>query len=261
MGAIPVQRPGLAWALYSDALGQTGRLEDALEATGRALRLAPTYLPALLGRSNLARRLAAAAGAESWEAFLETSLDAARKATAQARDRPAPWTALALAADEAGLPELARCAARAAADVARDDPRALFLVAWTSVESAPEQALGGRRAGAGRRTPGRARPLDDARPSPRLPAGHGGIARRLPGGASSRPGQRRRDGERGARRDRRRRRPGAGDPSGKPGGAPSGGPEHPVRDSRRPRCGRDSWNERCANSPALPGPRRNTPRC
>ncbi len=140
-GAIPVQRPGLAWALYSDALGQTGRLEDALEATGRALRLAPTYLPALLGRSNLARRLAAAEGAESWEAFLETSLEAAKKATAEARDRPAPWTALALAADEAGLPELARCAARAAADAAPDDPRALFLVAWTSVESAPEQAL------------------------------------------------------------------------------------------------------------------------
>jgi len=144
-GAVPVQRPGLAWALYSEALGQTGRLEDAVEATGRALRLAPTYLPALLGRSNFARRLAASEGTgpmtESRETLLETSLDAARKATEQAPDRPAPWTALALAADEAGIPELAQCAARAAADVAPADPGALFLVAWTSVEPAPEEAL------------------------------------------------------------------------------------------------------------------------
>ena len=144
-GAAPVQRPGLAWALYSEALGATGRLEDALEATGRALGLAPTYLPALLGRSNFARRLAASDSAdrmtESQGMLLEASLDAARKATEQAPDRPAPWTALALAADEAGIPQLARCAARVAADVAPDDPRALFLVAWTSVEPAPEEAL------------------------------------------------------------------------------------------------------------------------
>ena len=144
-GAAPVQRPGLAWALYSEALGATGRLEDALEATGRALGLAPTYLPALLGRSNFARRLAAAESAglmtESRETLLETSLDAARNATEQTPDRPAPWTALALAADEAGIPRLAQCAAGAAADVAPDDPRALFLVAWTSAESTPEEAL------------------------------------------------------------------------------------------------------------------------
>ncbi len=144
-GAVPVQRPGLAWALYSEALGATGRLEGALEATGRALRLAPGYLPALLGRSNFARRLAASEGAgpptDSRETLLETSLDAAGKAKEQAPDRPAPWTALALAADEAGIPRLARCAARVAADVAPDDPRALFLVAWTSVEPAPEEAL------------------------------------------------------------------------------------------------------------------------
>ena len=144
-GAIAVQRPGLAWALYSDALGQTGRLEDALEATGRSLRIAPAYLPALLGRSDLARRLAAREGvgrtAESRETLVETSLDAARKAKEQAPDRPAPWTALALAADEAGIPPLAQCAARMAAEVAPEDPRALFLVAWTSVESAPEEAL------------------------------------------------------------------------------------------------------------------------
>ena len=144
-GAIAVQRPGLAWALYSEALGQIGRLEDALEATGPALRLAPTYLPALLGRSNFARRLAASDSAgpmtESREAFLETSLDAASRAKEAAPDRPAPWTALALAADEARIPQLAQCAARAAADVAPDDPRALFLVAWTAVESAPGEAL------------------------------------------------------------------------------------------------------------------------
>ncbi len=144
-GAIPVQRPGLAWALYSEALGQTGRLEDAVEATEEALRLAPTYLPALLGRSNFARRLAASKDGnptpESREVLLETSLDAARKAKEAAPDRPAPWTALALAAGEAGIPPLAQCAARVAADIAPEDPRALFLVAWTSAESAPEEAL------------------------------------------------------------------------------------------------------------------------
>ncbi|MXZ61984.1 MAG: hypothetical protein F4228_11075 [Acidobacteria bacterium] len=144
-GRVPVQRPGLAWALYSEALGATGRLEDALEATGRALRIAPAYLPALLGRSNFARRLAASEAAEpmteSRARLLETSLDAATMAREQAPDRPAPWTALALAADEAGIPRLAQCAAGAAADVAPDDPRALFLVAWTSAEFAPEEAL------------------------------------------------------------------------------------------------------------------------
>lgn len=144
-GAIPVQRPGLAWALYADALGETGRLEDALEATGRSLGIAPTYLPALLARSDLARRLAAQAGAgpmiESRGTFLETSLDAARKAQEQAPARPAPWTALALAAEEAAISELARCAAGMAAELAPEDPRALFLVAWTSIESDPEQAL------------------------------------------------------------------------------------------------------------------------
>ena len=144
-GAIPVQRPGLAWALYADALGQAGRLEDALEATGRSLGIAPTYLPALLARSDLARRLAAREGAgpmtESGETFLETSLDAARRAQEQAPGRPAPWSALALAAAEAAVPELARCAARMAAELAPEDARALFLVAWTSVESDPEEAL------------------------------------------------------------------------------------------------------------------------
>ena len=144
-GAVPVQRPGLAWALYSDALGQTGRLEDALEATGRSLRIAPTYLPALLGRSNFARRLAGADGAgpltESRETFLQTSLEAAGRAREQAPDRSGPWTALALAAHDARAPELARCAAGRALELAPEDPRALFLVAWTSVDSDPEKAL------------------------------------------------------------------------------------------------------------------------
>lgn len=144
-GGVPVQRPGLAWALYAEALDQEDRLEAALEATGQALQLAPTYLPALLGRSNFARRLAARHDAEpttgSRTSLLETSLDAARKAGAQAPDRPAPWTALALAAAEAEIPELARCAALAAADLAPDDPGTLFLFAWTSVESHPEEAL------------------------------------------------------------------------------------------------------------------------
>ncbi len=144
-GAIPVQRPGLAWALYSEALGATGQLGDAVEATEAALRLAPTYLPALLARSNFARRLAASDSADpmsdSRVMLLETSLDAATKARVQAPDRPAPWTALALAADEAGIPRLAQCAARVAADIAPDDPQGLFLVAWTSIEAAPEEAL------------------------------------------------------------------------------------------------------------------------
>ncbi len=144
-GAVPVQRPGLAWALYSEALGQAGRFEDALEATGRALRLAPSYLPALLGRSNFARQLAAAEGATSTvgsrEEFLEISLDAARNAQMLAPDRPGPWTALALAAEEAEISELARCAAARAAQHAPNDPRVLFLVAWTFAESDPEEAL------------------------------------------------------------------------------------------------------------------------
>lgn len=144
-GAVPVQRPGLAWALYSEALGQDGRLEDALEATAEALQLSPSYLPALLGHSNFARRLAAttdgAAMTESGEAFLEISLEAARKAQAQAPERPAPWTALALAADEARVSDLAQCAAQTARDLAPNDPRALFLVAWTTAESDPDEAL------------------------------------------------------------------------------------------------------------------------
>ena len=144
-GAIAVQRPGLSWALYAEALGQAARLQDALEATEEALRLSPTYMPALLTRSNFARRLAAAEGGgpriELREVLVETSLEAATRATEQAPDRPAPWTALALAADEAGIPRLAQCAARVAAEVAPDDPRTLSLVAWTAVESAPEEAL------------------------------------------------------------------------------------------------------------------------
>ena len=140
-GAVPVQRPGLAWALYSDALGRTGRREEALEATASALRFAPDYLPALLGRSDFARRLAIDAPAGGTEALLETALEAARSARRLAPDRPGPWTALALAAHGAGTPELAECAAGRAAELGPDNPRALFLVAWTSVDSDPEGAL------------------------------------------------------------------------------------------------------------------------
>lgn len=144
-GAVPVQRPGLAWALHSEALGQAARLEDALEATGEALRLSPSYLPALLGRSNFARQLATAEGAASTagsrRAFLEISLDAARKAQTLAPERHGPWTALALAAHEAQIAELARCAAGRAAELAPDDPRSLYLVAWTSADADPEGAL------------------------------------------------------------------------------------------------------------------------
>ena len=103
----------------------------------------PARSPGPVQRSRAASPLRAAPiqMTESREVLLATSLDAARKAKEQAPDRPAPWTALALAADEAGIPQLAQCAARVAADVAPDDPRALFLVAWTSVEPAPEEAL------------------------------------------------------------------------------------------------------------------------
>lgn len=140
-GAVPAQRPGLAWTLYADALGQAGRLEEALEATAGALRFAPDYLPALLGRSDFARRLAPEMASDGTELLLEIALDAARKAQQLAPDRPGPWTALALAAHEARIPELARCAAGRAADLTPEDPRALFLVAWTSADSDSEGAL------------------------------------------------------------------------------------------------------------------------
>ncbi len=139
--AVPVQRPGLAWALYAEALGETGRLAEALEATARALRFAPDYLPALLTRSDFARRLARDETPAASEALLERALDAARTALGLAPDRPGPWRALALAAHEAAAPELAQCAAGRAAELAPDDPRAGFLVAWTSAESDPEGAL------------------------------------------------------------------------------------------------------------------------
>lgn len=140
-GAVPVQRPGLAWALTADALGQIGRFGDGLEATEKALRFAPEYLPALLARSDFARRLAAAAAPVEAEALRETGLEAARAAQRLAPDRPGPWTALALAAHDAGAGELARCAANRTAELAPDDARALFLVAWTSVDSDPAGAL------------------------------------------------------------------------------------------------------------------------
>ena len=143
-GAVPPQRPGLAWALLADALDEAGRLAEALEAGAEALRFAPDYLPALLRRAEVARRLAAnATGIEAADRVsrLETALEAARKARDLAPARPGPWTALALAARDAALPELARCAAGRAAELAPDDPRAWFLLARTAADSDPEAAL------------------------------------------------------------------------------------------------------------------------
>ena len=146
-GAVPVQRPGLAWALYSEALGASDRLAEALEATGRALRFAPDYLPALLGRSNFARRLAVrergpgAPRGESFKRLIEISLEAARRALTKGSGRPGPWIALSLGAHEGEIPELARCAAERAAELSPGDPQSLFLVAWTSVEEDPGGAL------------------------------------------------------------------------------------------------------------------------
>ena len=146
-GAVPVQRPGLAWALYSEALGASDRLAEALEATGHALRFAPDYLPALLGRSNFARRLAVrergsgAPRGESFKRLIEISLEAARRALAEGSGRPGPWTALSLAAHEGEIAELARCAAERAAELSPGDPESLFLVAWTSAGEDPGGAL------------------------------------------------------------------------------------------------------------------------
>ena len=140
-GAVPVQRPGLAWALYSDALGQSGRLEEALAATASSLRFAPDYVPVLLGRSDFARRLARESASGETELLIETALEAARRAQTLAPGRPGPWTALALAAHEAGVPDLARCAAARAAELAPDDPRTRFLVAWTAADADPVGAL------------------------------------------------------------------------------------------------------------------------
>ncbi len=142
-GAVPVQRPGLAWSLLANALGQTGALEEALDATSRSLRFSPDFVPALLARSGFARRLASET-AESDPARadrLETALEAAHRARDLLPDRPRPWTSLALAAHEAQISELAVCSARKAADLATDDPGASFLLARIAAESDPEAAL------------------------------------------------------------------------------------------------------------------------
>ena len=142
-GAVPVQRPGLAWALLADALDEAGDLGEALEATERALRLAPAYLPALLRRSAVARRLAARdpEEPEMRTVLLETALRAARSARERAPGRPAPWTALALAAHDAHLPQLARCAAHRALELAPDDSRPRYLFARIVSEADPAAAL------------------------------------------------------------------------------------------------------------------------
>ena len=138
-GAVPVQRPGLGWALLAEALDQAGDLEEALSVTGSALRFSPDYLPALLHRSNLARRLPARGPGRT--ARLETALETARRARRLAPSQPGPWTALALAAQEASASDLAVCAAQRAAELAPDDPRASFRLARIAAETDPEMAL------------------------------------------------------------------------------------------------------------------------
>ena len=144
-GATPAQRPGLAWALLAEALDGRGDLAGALDATGEALRFAPTYVPTLLRRSDLARRLGQTDRAEEWSRdrieHLETALEAARETTRLAPDRPGPWRALSLAALGARADDLARCAARRATEVVPEDPGAWLLLARTSTEADPAVAL------------------------------------------------------------------------------------------------------------------------
>lgn len=144
-GAVPVQRPGLAWALLAEALDGEGDLEGALEATSEALRFAPAFAPALLRRSDLARRLAGSHSSDGWTPsriqHIETALEAAREAARLAPDRPRPWSALSLAATAAQVEALARCAARRATEIAPADPAAWFLLARAARESDPEEAL------------------------------------------------------------------------------------------------------------------------
>lgn len=141
-GAVPAQRPGLAWALLAEALDGRGQLEQGLAATAEALRFSPSFVPALLRRSELARRLAPGAGdAAARTDRLEKALEAARRATELAPDRPAPWTALALAAEAALVPPLASCAAERAAALAPDDGAVLLLAARVSREPDPAAAL------------------------------------------------------------------------------------------------------------------------
>ncbi len=143
--ATPAQRPGLAWALLAEALDGRGDLAGALDATTEALRFAPTFVPTLLRRSDLARRLGEGDRAEEWSRdrieHLETALEAARETARLAPDRPGPWRALSLAALGARADDLARCAARRATDVAPEDPGAWLLLARTSTEADPAAAL------------------------------------------------------------------------------------------------------------------------
>ena len=144
-GATPAQRPGLAWALLAEALDGEGELVGALDATTEALQFAPTFVPTLLRRSDLARRLGQADRAGEWSRdgieHLEMALEAGREAARRAPDRPGPWRALALAAMTAGADELARCAAGRPTELTPADPGAWLLLARTATEANPGGAL------------------------------------------------------------------------------------------------------------------------
>ncbi len=145
-GAVPAQRPGLAWALLAEALDGRGELAEALRATEEAVRLAPTFVPALLRRSDLARRLASDPDASAaWTplrvGWAETALETARAAVDLLPERPGPWTALALAALGSQADDLAQCAARRAAGLATQDPAAWLLLARATARSDESAAL------------------------------------------------------------------------------------------------------------------------
>ena len=140
-GAVPVQRPGLAWSLRAEALVGLGRFEEALRAAERAHELAPNFLPPLLARSEIARRLAEAAADPTVETSrLAIALEAAAEAVATAPEAPRPWISLALGAEAADRPEIARCAADRLRDRIPENPNAGFLFARLVETRAPEAA-------------------------------------------------------------------------------------------------------------------------
>ena len=140
-GAVPVQRPGLAWSLRAEALGGLGRFDEALRAAERAHELAPHFLPPLLARSEIARRLAEAAADPTVETSrLATALEAAAEAIATAPEAPRPWISLALGAEAADRPEIARCAADRLRERIPENPNAGFLFARLAETRAPEAA-------------------------------------------------------------------------------------------------------------------------
>ena len=139
--AVPVQRPGLAWSLRAEALRGLGRFEEALAAAERAHELAPRFLPPLLARSEIARRLAETATDPAVAVSrLTTAITAAAAAIAVAPEAPRPWLSLALGAEAAGRPALARCAADRLQERIPENPTAGFLFARLAATPAPEAA-------------------------------------------------------------------------------------------------------------------------